>query len=277
MALQQAEYRSKLRKEKAKEAIALAMENRWEEAVTTNRAIIELFSPDIEAQNRLGKAYFELGDYDEARAAFAQALQISPSNVIAVKNLDRLNHLNTTSNARLPKKARKLAPERFLGESGKTGIASLEHLAGNEVLARIAAGDAVALRIVERSLVVESSEGDYIGKLPTRLGMRLVKLILGGNRYEAAITRLSTREVNVIIREEYQHPDQRAITSFPTHKDPLLTHAQAALQDMDMPEEDEDAGNSSAPEWDEDGDEDGDAAPRATIVASGQDDDENDE
>lgn len=275
MTLHQAEYRSKLRKEKAKEAIALAMENRWEEAVATNRAIIELFSEDIEARNRLGKAYFELGDFDEARAAFAQALQISPSNVIAIKNLDRLNHL--TSNARLPKKGRKLAPEHFLGESGKTGIAALEHLAGKEVLATIAAGDAVVLRIAERSLVVESSDGDYIGKLPTRLGMRLVKLIQGGNRYEAAVTRLSAREVNVIIREEYQHPDQRTITSFPTHKDPLLAYAQAALQDMDKPEEDEDAANSSAPEWDEDGDEDGDAAPRATLVASSGDDEESDE
>ncbi len=275
MTLHQAEYRSKLRKEKAKEAIALAMENRWEEAVTTNRAIIEMFSADIEAQNRLGKAYFELGDYDEARAAFARALQISPSNGIAIKNLDRLNHL--TGNAKLPKKARKLAPEHFLGESGKTGIAPLEHLAGNEVLATIAAGDAVILRIAERSLVVESSDGDYIGKLPTRLGMRLVKLIQGGNRYEAAITRLSAREVSIIIREEYQHPDQRAITAFPTHKDPLLAHAQAALQDMDLPEEEEDADNSPAPEWDEDSDDDGDAAPRATIVSSGVDDEESDE
>ena len=59
MTLHQAEYRSKLRKEKAKEAIALAMENRWEEAAETNRAILELFQDDIEAQNRLGKAYFE--------------------------------------------------------------------------------------------------------------------------------------------------------------------------------------------------------------------------
>ncbi len=256
MTLHQAEYRSKFRKEKAKEAIALAMENRWEEAVTTNRAIIELFSPDIEAQNRLGKACFELGDYDEARTAFAQALKISPSNAIAIKNLDRLNHLTTTSTVRLPKKARKLAPEHFLGESGKTGIAALEYLAANEVLARITAGDAVALRIVERSLVVESSDGDYIGKLPARLGMRLVKLILGGNRYEAAITRLSARDVNVIIREEYQHPNQRTITSFPTHKDPLLAYAQAALQDMYTPEEDERADNTPAPVWNKDDDED---------------------
>ena len=274
MTLQEAEHRSKLRKEKAREAIAMAMENRREEAVAITRATLELFSTDIEAQNRLGKAYFELGDYGEAHAAFAQALLISPSNTIAIKNLDRLNHLITAGNSRSPKKGRKLTPQQFLGESGKTGITALERLAGDETLARIAAGDAVSLRIVEGSLVVESSEGDYIGKLPTRLGMRLVKLILGGNRYEAAIIRLSAREVNVIIREEYQHPDQRTITSFPTHKDPLLAYAQAALQDMDSPEEDEEVDPVTAPEWEGDGDA---AAPRPTLVASGEDEDQDDE
>ena len=273
MTLRQAENRSKLRKEKAREAIALAMDNRWEEAVATNRAILELFQDDIEAQNRLGKACFESGAYDEARAAFARALQLSPNNAIAIKNLDRLNHL--TGDAPLPKKGRKLAPQHFLGESGRTGIAALEHLAVKEVLARIAAGDAVLMRIADRSLVVESSDGVYIGKFPTRLGTRLAKLIRGGNRYEAAITRLAPQEVSVIVREEYQHPDQRAITSFPTHKDPLLAHAQAALQDMDLPEENEEAESGPAPVWDEDA-EGGDAAPRATLVPGTPEDEDTD-
>ena len=75
MTLHQAEDRSKIRREKSKEAIALAMENRWEEAITVNRSILELFPEDIEAYNRLGKAFFELGEYGEARTAFSKALQ----------------------------------------------------------------------------------------------------------------------------------------------------------------------------------------------------------
>ena len=39
----QAEYKSKLRRETSKEAISLAMENRWEEAVSANQTIVEEF------------------------------------------------------------------------------------------------------------------------------------------------------------------------------------------------------------------------------------------
>ena len=89
----QAEYRSKLRRETSKEAISLAMENRWEEAVSVNREIVESFPEDIEAYNRLGRAFVELGRYKNAKAAFQAAVAISPSNTIAQKNLERLSHL----------------------------------------------------------------------------------------------------------------------------------------------------------------------------------------
>jgi len=43
------------------EAVQLAVEGRWEEAVDLNRYIIENFGADEGAQNRLGKALTELG------------------------------------------------------------------------------------------------------------------------------------------------------------------------------------------------------------------------
>ncbi len=74
MALYQAEFRSKVRKDKTREAISLAMEGRWEAAAEVNRSILDLFPEDMEAFNRLGKALLESGDYIEARSAFTQAL-----------------------------------------------------------------------------------------------------------------------------------------------------------------------------------------------------------
>ena len=91
MTLGQTEYRSKIRREMSRDAIALAMENRWEEASVVNSSILELFPNDLEAHNRLGKACFELGVYQKARDAFNGALRLSPSNTIARRNLDRLN------------------------------------------------------------------------------------------------------------------------------------------------------------------------------------------
>ena len=70
-----------------RQAVALAMESRWEEAVEVNRAILDDFPTDLETCNRLGKALSELGQNVEARKAFERALSISPNNPIAKKNL----------------------------------------------------------------------------------------------------------------------------------------------------------------------------------------------
>ena len=55
---------------KTKEAITLANETRWNEAVFVNRLIVESFPYDIAAYNRLGKALSEMGRYSEARDSF---------------------------------------------------------------------------------------------------------------------------------------------------------------------------------------------------------------
>ena len=93
MKIPDAEDKVRVRKEKAKKAIALAMQNRWEDAVSLNRSILKDFSDDLEAYNRLGKALSELGRNREATEAFQSALQISPTNSIARKNLERLSRL----------------------------------------------------------------------------------------------------------------------------------------------------------------------------------------
>lgn len=264
MTLYQAEYRSRIRREKSKEAIALAMGNRWEEAVVINRSIIELFPDDVEAHNRLGKALFELGKYEEARAAFARGLELSPSNTIARKNLDRLSLLKKEEQPL--KKAPKLGPEHFLEESGKTGTTILEQPAHREELAKITAGDALILRIDDHRLLAESMTGEYLGRVPQRLAARLIRLMQGGNQYEAAVARLSGSEVTVIIRETSQHPSQEGITSFPSRGDQLRPYPQAPLMEMDLlEEEDEEIEAAFNNEWEESGDPAA-LAPRSSLA-----------
>ena len=62
--------REKVKKDKAKKAVALAMNSRWEEAVIINRSIALEFPKDLEAFNRMGKALSELGRNREAKEAF---------------------------------------------------------------------------------------------------------------------------------------------------------------------------------------------------------------
>ncbi|MDA8217213.1 MAG: tetratricopeptide repeat protein [Dehalococcoidales bacterium] len=209
----QAEDKAKLKRQRVEQAVRLAMENKWEEAVSVNRSIIELFSADVDAYNRLGKALTELSRYQEAREAYQKALQLDPMNRIAEKNLARLANISVTAAG--DKGRRQLDPRFFVEETGKTGVTNLVQLGTGEVLARMSAGDQIYLVPEGRALVVQNSRGEYIGKVEPRLSQRLIDLMNGGNKYAAAITSMNDNQVTVIIREMERHPSQAGRVSFP--------------------------------------------------------------
>ena len=207
---------AKLRRQRTREAIELAMQGRWEEAIAANNSVIEIFPNDINAYNRLGKALTELGRYDDAMEAYSRALDIQHNNSIAKKNLRRLSLLQQAQPA--PGGGNHTAsPELFVEESGKAALIRLEKLASVDVLAKIAAGDQVYLRSKGQGLIVENKMGEYVGQLQPKIGVRLAKLIEGGNGYTAAIARSADNEVKVIIKEVFQHPSQAGLPSFPAH------------------------------------------------------------
>ncbi len=211
----QEEEQSRLRRQASKEAIALALQGRWKEAIAVNKSLIETFPSDIEAFNRLGRAHMELGQYRDAEAAYRKTLEIDQYNAIAQKNLQRLSYLKKTKTAAAAN-THKLEPQQFIEEIGKAGVVQLKNLAKPVALARIVAGDIVNLKVNENNLIVESSRGEYLGQVEPRHGQRLVRLIRGGNRYSAAIVSSTDKAVTVIIRETYQAPNQSGQLSFPT-------------------------------------------------------------
>ena len=62
--------RERLVREKSREAINCAMEGLWREAALVNRELLDLCPDDVEASNREGRAYLELGQREAARGAF---------------------------------------------------------------------------------------------------------------------------------------------------------------------------------------------------------------
>jgi tetratricopeptide (TPR) repeat protein len=214
MAYQEEEW-SKLRRQSTKQAISLAMQGSWKEAVDVNRSILELFPNDVEALNRLGRAYLELGEYQEAEGAYRRTTEIDPYNAIAEKNLRRLSHLREVAAAG-EVDADRLEPQYFIEEVGKAGVVQLVELALPEVIARMVAGDIVQLRIDGADLVVENSRGTYLGRVEPEHGQRLARLMAGGNRYSAAIVSLAEGMVRVIIREVFRDPSQAGRLSFPS-------------------------------------------------------------
>ena len=217
---QSAEEKARLKRQWTDHAVKLAQEGKWEEAVTTNKNILNLFPQEGEALNRLGKAYSELGHYAEARQAYAQTLKYNPKNTIAKKNLARLEMLQEeTPHAYSGVIAERIDPGLFIEETGKTGMTQLVILEPNTIqakLAKVGVGDRVQLHQEGRRLLVRSSAGDVLGQIEPRLANRLINFMESGNRYAAAIRALESGTVLLIIREEYQHPSMFGKVSFPS-------------------------------------------------------------
>ncbi len=227
-------------------AIALAMASRWEDAARVNRELLELFPDDVDAHNRLGKALTELGRLDEARGAYSRAATLDPTNVIASKNLQRLSKLAAES--AISTAPARVDPSLFIEESGKTIITQLQHTAGPVVLAKLTAGDLLELRPNAHTVRVVTPEGDAVGQLEPKLAKRLIDLLGGGNRYQAAVTSVDEQSVKVIIRETYRNPKMAGKVSFPSKapsefrgyiKDSLLKYD---LDDEDILDEETEEG-----------------------------------
>jgi hypothetical protein len=209
----QEEESARIKRSLSKQAITLAMQGKWQEAVEANKEILASFPKDVDAYNRLGRAYMEIGNYNEAREAYRQAMAIDPYNTIAEKNIRRLSRLGKGA---VGVAARKFEPQNFIEEIGKAGVVNLHGLAPPDILAAVVAGDMVQLRIEGANLVVETTSGQYLGRVDPKHAHRLIKLMEGGNRYTVHIISSGENWVTVIIREVYQHPSRAGQLSFPT-------------------------------------------------------------
>jgi tetratricopeptide (TPR) repeat protein len=196
----------------AEQAIQLALESKWEEAATLNRSIVQTSPADVDAWNRLGKSLLELGRFREAHEAYAQSLDLDPVNQIAKRNLDRLAGLQDTEAPRGPSAGR-VAQDLFIEEVGKTGVTVL-HDTPSELMPTLTAGDEVYLKPGDDLLRVETAAQEYIGAVEPKLGLRLLRLMEGGNQYAAAVKSVGDRDVELIIKETFRHPSQTRL-SFP--------------------------------------------------------------
>src|SRR5690349_19984686 len=127
----QTDDRVRLKRVLPEKAIALAMQSRWSEAADVNRKIIELYPNDADAYNRLGKALLEMGRYRDALTTYRKAVELDPNNLIAKKNIERLEQLALKEPVGVeparPARADgegsgRINPNIFIEETGKTGL-----------------------------------------------------------------------------------------------------------------------------------------------------------
>jgi tetratricopeptide (TPR) repeat protein len=229
----------RFKQQRSKEAIDLAMQAKWQEAVEINREIIENFPEDVDTYNRLGRAYMELGRYAEARVAYKKAVELDRYNAIAARNLRRLNDIKDAAGTAV--ETDKVEPQQFIEEIGKAGVVTLSELAPKEKRARTVAGDKVYLKVDGSALAVEDSRGEYIGKVDLKNAQRLVRLMLGGNQYSAVVVRSTADMMTLMVREVYQHPSQAGKLSFPPKgMEEFRAYASDKMLKIESEEEEED-------------------------------------
>ena len=203
-------------------ALKAAAEGRWQEAADANRAVLAFAAEikveeRIEAQNRLAKCLWELGDLAGSKKEYQATLTLDPLNRIAERNLERLKGLikqvgkKTTASS----EGATTPAGIFIQEAGTTGFAHLTNVADVATLAQVNPGDAVELLTLGNRLIAKAN-GVEIGRVEPRIAARLLKLIADGNVYSAGITSISGGDIRLIIREERVSTRNLGKVSFPT-------------------------------------------------------------
>lgn len=199
------------------QAIAAALANNWEQAVTLNQKILQESPADCDALNRLGYAFHELGRTDEAQEIFQRVLLLDPCNTIATRNLLKMNQMVNYIPLQTEHTGgeEKVNPSYFIEEPGKTKTSHLIRIAAKDIIANLRIGLRVNLHLKSHHTVAVMKGDDYcIGYLPDDLAFLLSQFITGGNKYEVFIKSVSPNSVTVFIKEIQKSSLYQDIPSF---------------------------------------------------------------
>lgn len=207
------------KKQLIKDALTASLEARWDDAVSLNDQILERAPRDAEALNRKGRALIEKGDLGAAREAYAESLKADPANMIARRNLQRLELLYSAG-----AEDREIAtqvgdglshPSVFIEEVGKTWVDELVNPRPAGKLAEIAPGSKLLLEIKDDRLLAVNDHGEELGEVEARIAGRIMDLMHGGNTFEVYALGMSGHSLRVILREVTRDPSQADKIAFP--------------------------------------------------------------
>jgi len=248
-------------------AIQASLSCNWKEAIKLNLQILRSESNDIDALNRLAKAYLQVGEKTKAESAYKRTLKIDKFNTIATKGLDSIKNFHgrpaITSQPRILSSA-------FLEEPGTTKTVSLTRLGDSKTLGKLQPGDEVKLVAREHCVSVTSlSDNDYLGRLPDDLASKLRSFLKAGNTYQVWIKSVDVigkpqakQAVKIFIKELHRSTKYRHTPSFPSTEKltyaaftpPELIHSEKP--DVSTPEEDIESLGLSEDKGDPDSDSD---------------------
>lgn len=199
-------------------AIKKALENNWEDAYRLNKQLVDENPQDIDSLNRLAFSLLKLGKYAKAQEVYKKVIRIDKTNPIAMKNLKKADSLTKTPFKKLENRQNYYAniQEMFIEESGKTKTVELKNVTDKKTLSLLEPGDEVFLVVKRSKMFVQLESKKYVGMLPDNVGLRLVRLIKGGNKYQSFIKSIDEKNVSIFIKELKKSGKFRNQPSFST-------------------------------------------------------------
>jgi tetratricopeptide (TPR) repeat protein len=252
------ETKPKSRTQLVEEVRQSVLDGKWEESIELNQKFLERFPRDADAYNRLGRSLLALKRYSSAYEAYSTTLKIDPANMIARRNLQRLEMLRRTHGSEdqvlaegdsLP-----IIPRTnvFIEEVGKTWVAELVNPVSIDELADVYSGEQLELVVEGQRLYVDRANGDRLGEIEVKTAERVIQLLADGNRYEVYALGLGLSSLRVILREVFRDPRQGTKVSFPRQ----IAYTRAYLRDRDQLRQRDEADFLFSDEDDEDSDDD---------------------
>ena len=193
-------------------AINLALKSNWNDAIKANKQIIENDLSDIEALNRLAKAYYETGNIKLAKKTSLAVLKVEPTNKISLKALDKYQKNNADFNSG---SGQNINISDFIEEVGITKQATLINLCSKKLISLLDSGDEVFLSTHSHRVSVTTKENRYIGRLPDDLSAKLKALCKNGYKYRVLIKSADHNYIKILIKEVERGKNFENVQSFP--------------------------------------------------------------
>ena len=196
-----------------KSAIREASNNNWEKAKKLNLVILNISKNNIETLNRLGISYMKLSDKVNATKCFKYVLKISPNNMIAQKNLNKLQ-LNLSE---ITINLSKIDTANLVNETGKSIHLKCDIKNSKKILNQgIDTGSKLTIRNEKDSIGIYKGNSK-IHIIDNSIGKRISNLINLGNEYTCTVLGVSENSININIKEKSKSKEAMQIISFPDY------------------------------------------------------------
>ncbi len=179
----------------AQEAIEAALCCDWSKAILLNSRIIKVEPKDVDALNRLARAYAETGNLQKAKDVTQKVLKIDPTNSIAEKcqqkwKIWKIGITNNKGNL----------AGAFIEEPTKTKIINLINLGDDSTIANLDCGDSLKLVATTHRVNVATGNDKHVGRFPDDLAYKFITLIRGGTEFDVIVKSADKKNIKVFVR-----------------------------------------------------------------------------